>query len=109
MAAIPVTLIHLTLGNAYDAAAGWLWSLGIAMALYAILIVYVNHFLAQGRTGVVWVLLGGLAVQQTLFFVLHGSGLDIVIAQIVASAVTLLSVAIYDRLTLPPSEAAEAA
>ena len=106
MALIPTQLLHLSFGTQYDAAAPWLAPLGLAMVGYSVAIVYLNHFLAQGRTRVAWVMVGTLVVQQALFAALHGSGHDIVVVQMITAGVLVLGSELFDRLAGAPVPAA---
>lgn len=99
LAALPRLAINLTLGPQYDGAASWLWPLGIAMGLYGVTIVYLNHFLAQGRTRVLGAIGGVLVLQQVLFGVLHASGPEIVTVQLLTSGCAVFACATYDHLS----------
>lgn len=94
---IPTQLLHIAFGTQYDAAAPWLGPLGIAMAMYAMTIVYLNHLLALGRSGVAWLMGAFALLQQTLFLLMHASGRDIVTVQIITAAVALIGCELYQR------------
>jgi hypothetical protein len=67
------------------------------MVFYALVFVYLNHFLALGKTryliplGVVFVL------QQALFLVWHDTAARIIAVQIVCSALLLAVSELFDR------------
>ncbi len=98
---IPEQLLHIGFGSAYDGAAPWLGPLGIAMALYALSLVYLNHLLALGRSGIAWMMLGFAGLQQLLFIAFHESGPDIVTVQIVTAALVLVGCEVYLRVSRP--------
>ncbi len=58
--AIPEQLIEIGFGADYVAGSSWLGPLGVAMLLYALVEVYMFHFLALGRLRYGTVLGGGL-------------------------------------------------
>lgn len=93
----PKLLLELAFGNDYDGAAPWLLPLGVAMAAYGLVAVYLNHFLAQGRTQYVAVLLTALVLQQIAFLLFSGSGWRIVWVQVTCSLATVLASEVFER------------
>jgi len=91
LAVIPVPLLHLGFGSAYDDAAPWLWPLGLSMAFYALAVVYLNHLLALGRSSIALVMVSVIALQELLLLQFHHSGMQIVGVQIACSIVLLLA------------------
>jgi O-antigen/teichoic acid export membrane protein len=84
-------LLDLTFGSAYHRAHTWLGPLSLAMALYALVYVYLFHFLSLGKTRFVVALLGLAAVQIVLFAVLHARPAQLVGVQIGMGAATLVA------------------
>ncbi len=97
-ATVPTLLLRLAFGPDYVGAADLVLPLGVAMLGYALVTVYVNHFLAQGRTRCAVVLGASFALQQGLFLAFHASPSDIVWVQIVAATVAVVGSELYDRL-----------
>lgn len=94
-AAFPTALLHIGFGSAYDDAAPWLWELGIAMGIYAICIVYLNHLLALGRGSIGWVLLGVFATQQLLLLAHRGAVSDIIEVQIACATLLVAGCEVF--------------
>ena len=82
-------IIDLTFGSKYHAAEAWLGPLSLAMALYALVYVYLFHFLSLGRTRFALVLVGLLALQLVLFAALHARPAQLIGIQIGMGATTL--------------------
>jgi O-antigen/teichoic acid export membrane protein len=82
-------LIDATFGSRYHAAAPWLGPLALAMALYALAMVYLFHFLSLGRSRSGLVLAALLAVQLVVFAIVHGRPADLIGVQIGMGAATL--------------------
>ena len=84
-------LLDATFGSKYHAAAGWLGPLALAMALYALVYVYLFHFLSLGRTRFALALVGLFAAQLVLFAFLHGRPAELIGVQIGMGAATLVT------------------
>jgi O-antigen/teichoic acid export membrane protein len=82
-------LLDLTFGSKYHAAHAWLGPLSLAMALYALVYVYLFHFLSLGRSRFALALGGLLAVQLVAFALLHGRPAELIGVQIAVGAATL--------------------
>lgn len=96
-AAFPSLLLRAAFGPDYLGAQDLILPLGVAMLGYALVIVYLNHFLAQGRTRCAGMLGFCLLLQQGLFLAFHGSPLQIVWVQIAAATAAVLGSEIYER------------
>jgi O-antigen/teichoic acid export membrane protein len=83
-------LIELTFGAKYDAAAPWLGPLSLAMALYALVTVYLYHFLSLGRSRFALCLVGLLALQFVAYALLHETPDELIGIQIAVSAAALV-------------------
>lgn len=97
--AFPTALLHLGFGTQYDDAAPLLGPLALAMAFYALTLVYLNHLLALGRDNVAIVMALVLVVQQLAFLLHHGSSTAIVDVQIVCSILSVLGCELFLRLS----------
>jgi O-antigen/teichoic acid export membrane protein len=97
LAAIPRFLLEVLFGHKYVDAAPWLAPLGVAMAFYALAIVYLNHSLALGRATIAYVLVGVVAVQQVLFLVFHASPWQIVWVQVATSVLLVAACEVFHR------------
>jgi O-antigen/teichoic acid export membrane protein len=95
--AIPEQLIELGFGEDYVGGADWLGPLAAAMLIYALVEVYMFHFLALGRVRYAAVLGGGVALQVVLYAFLHGDPDQIILVQIVVAAVLLIASELFDR------------
>jgi O-antigen/teichoic acid export membrane protein len=82
-------LLDLTFGTKYHAAHAWLGPLSLAMALYALVYVYLFHFLSLGRSRFALALVGLLGAQLVLFSVLHARPAELIGVQIGMGAATL--------------------
>jgi O-antigen/teichoic acid export membrane protein len=82
-------LIDLTFGSKYHAATPWLGPLSLAMALYALVYVYLFHFLSLGRSRFALALAGLLGAQLLLFGLLHGRPAELIGIQLGLGAATL--------------------
>lgn len=94
--AIPTELIEIGFGDQYVDGQSWLGPLGVAMLLYALVEVYMFHFLALGRTTYVGVLGAGFALQLVLFAAIHAGAEQIITAQIIVAGVTLALSELFD-------------
>jgi O-antigen/teichoic acid export membrane protein len=84
-------LIDLLFGSKYSAADSWLGPLCLAMALYALAIVYLYHFLALGRARIAVVLVFLLAAQVVAYGLFHGEPADLIGVQITFGALTVVA------------------
>jgi O-antigen/teichoic acid export membrane protein len=97
-AGLPHLLLSLAFGAAYTGAAPLLLPLGVAMTGYAFVTVYMNHFLAQGRTRFAAILVACIAMQQVLFLLAHTSPASIVWVQVATGSTAALAAEGYERL-----------
>ena len=95
--AIPVELIELGFGKEYTGGAEWLGPLAAAMLIYALVEVYMFHFLALGRVRYGAILAGGLVLQLGLYAFLHDDPRQIIAVQLVTAATLLLLSELFDR------------
>jgi O-antigen/teichoic acid export membrane protein len=84
-------LIDFLFGSDYSAADSWLGPLCLAMALYALAIVYLYHFLALGRARIAVVLVFLLAAQVVAYGLFHGEPADLIGVQITFGALTVVA------------------
>ena len=96
--AIPEQLIQLGFGSQYVSGQSWLGPLGVAMLLYALVEVYLFHFLALGRVDFSRILGLGLFAQLLLFALFHSDAEQIIAVQIVVAAALLVGSELFDRL-----------
>ncbi|NJK45819.1 MAG: hypothetical protein HC933_17520, partial [Pleurocapsa sp. SU_196_0] len=85
------------LGERFVSSAPWLGLYALATTLYALANVCLNHLLALGKRFASSLSLGGAATQIILILGWHGSGLEIIAAQLLAMSV-LLTVSLYALL-----------
>jgi O-antigen/teichoic acid export membrane protein len=78
------------LGERFVSSAPWLGLYALATTLYALANVCLNHLLALGKRFASSLSLGGAATQIVLILGWHGSGLEIIAAQILAMSVLLI-------------------
>jgi O-antigen/teichoic acid export membrane protein len=95
--AFPGQLLNLVFGHEYMGAKAWLGPLSLAMLLYALVNVYLFHFLALGRERFAAVLAAVLLVQVPLYGFLHGRPAELVAIQIGSAAVLVAAGELYDR------------
>jgi O-antigen/teichoic acid export membrane protein len=95
--AIPETLIEVAFGEDYVEGAEWLGPLGAAMLVYALVEVYMFHFLALGRMAYGSVLGAGFAVQLVALALFHDDPDQIIAVQISVSALLLVASEVFDR------------
>lgn len=108
-AACPRLLLRVAFGSVYVGASPLLLPIGLAMLGYALVTVYMNHFLAQGRTRFALVLGVGFLVQQALFVAHHRTPENIVWVQVIAGLGTALSGELYEKWLRGRGAAARAA
>jgi O-antigen/teichoic acid export membrane protein len=94
---IPEELVEVAFGDEYLAGAQWLGPLGAAMLLYALVEVYMFHFLALGRVRYAGVLGCGVALQLALFAVLHSNADQIIAVQGIVAVLLLAASELFDR------------
>ena len=82
-------LLDVSFGSKYHAAHAWLGPLSLAMALYALVYVYVFHFLSLGRSRFALVLGALLALQVVLFAAVHSRPAELIGVQLGMGAATL--------------------
>jgi O-antigen/teichoic acid export membrane protein len=82
-------LLDLSFGSKYHAAHAWLGPLSLAMAFYALVYVYLFHFLSLGRSCFALALVTLLGLQVVLFAVLHGRPAELIGVQLGMGAATL--------------------
>lgn len=99
MTAFPEQLIDVAFGEKYEGAADWLGPLAFAMVLYAVVQVYLFHFLSLGTTGYAITVAAFLLVQFALFGVLHSSPEDLIIVQAIAAGMLVVVGEIAERLS----------
>jgi O-antigen/teichoic acid export membrane protein len=102
-------LLHAAFGGQYDGAAHLLGGLGIAMAVYAVSIVYLNHLLALGRPGVAGILFVAAGVQQLGFLLFAHSADAIVHVQLACAVALVLALHVYQARVRMPVLSASAA
>ena len=93
----PEPLMHLAFGHKYDAATPWIGPLSFAMVFYAVINVYLFHFLAQGRSRYAWLLAATLLVQAAGYALAHRTPIELISVQIVIAAGALVASEIFDR------------
>ncbi len=90
----PGFVLNLLFGSAYDAAIPLIGLFGLAISLLSISYVFINYFLATGRTMFSYVLPFFAATEAILIWLWHGSLFQVVsIITIIMGAVLLVSVA----------------
>jgi O-antigen/teichoic acid export membrane protein len=97
MLAAPGPLMHLAFGNDYAEGRSWLGPLALVMVLYALVYVFLLHFLALGRTRYVALLGGALVLQLALFGALHGRPAHLIWVQVAVAATALAAAELLDR------------
>jgi len=95
--AIPEQLIELGFGEEYTSGADWLGPLAAAMLIYALVEVYMFHFLALGRVRYAAVLGTGVALQLALYAFVHSDPDEIIYVQLVTATVLLVLSELFDR------------
>jgi O-antigen/teichoic acid export membrane protein len=88
-------LIELAFGEEYERAADWVGPLSLAMAVYALLWVYLFHFLALARARFALVLVGVFTGQLAAFGALHDRPAELIGVQIAVAAVALVSAELW--------------
>ena len=96
-ALIPRDLLEIAFGAEYVSGADWMLPLGFAMLLYALVEVYMFHFLAVGRIRYAILLGTALALQVAMIAVLHSTAEQIILVQVIVAGVTLVASELYDR------------
>jgi O-antigen/teichoic acid export membrane protein len=91
-------LIELAFGDEYERASDWLGPLSLAMAVYALLWVYLFHFLSLARTRFALVLVGVFAAQLVAFAFAHDAPRDLVAVQLVTAAVSVVAAEVWHLL-----------
>jgi O-antigen/teichoic acid export membrane protein len=79
------TIVDIAFGPKYAAAADWLGPLAFAMVLYALVQVYLFHFLSLGGVRYALTVAAMLTVQLSLFALLHSNPEDLIIVQAIAA------------------------
>ncbi|WP_354699850.1 hypothetical protein DSM112329_00108 [Paraconexibacter sp. AEG42_29] len=97
-AAFPRLLLQIAFGSDYLGASSLLLPIGLSMLGYALVTVYMNHFLALGRTRFVVVLGVGILAQQFLFLLAHDSPGGIVWVQVAAGLGTAAAAELYEQI-----------
>ncbi len=91
------TIISIAFGSAYAPAADWLGPLSLAMLIYALVGVYLFHYLSIGTIRyaitVAWLVLG----QLVMFLLLHRTPADLIIVQGAAALILVLAGEYYQR------------
>jgi O-antigen/teichoic acid export membrane protein len=82
-------LLDATFGSRYHDAAPWLGPLGLAMAFYALAMVYLFHFLSLGRSRFALMLGGLLVLQLAVFAAVNARPAELIGVQIGVGAATL--------------------
>lgn len=95
--AIPEQLIDIGFGEEYSSGADWLGPLAAAMLLFALVEVYMFHFLALGRTRYGVILGGGLILQLGLYAFIHADPHQIIAVQLITAGVLLVFSEAFDR------------
>lgn len=80
------TIIDIAFGPEYAEAADWVGPLAFAMVLYALVQVYLFHFLSLGGIRYALTVVGMLVVQFGLFALLHSTPEDLIVVQAIAAA-----------------------
>lgn len=96
-AVAPHTLLDLTFGRRYGAAAPWLAPLALAMTGHAVGLVYLYHFLAVGRRRVGILFAGALGLQVALYAALHARPYDLVGVQVASALALVVACELTDR------------
>ncbi len=96
-AVFPRPLLDATFGHDYARAAHWLAPLGVAMTLYALVDVYLFHFLALGRIRYAFVAAPVLLAQAAVYGLFHARPAQLIAIQIGAAAVLVVASELYDR------------
>lgn len=79
-------LIEIAFGSEYSEAADWFGPLSFAMVVYALVQVYLFHFLSLGGIRYALTVAALLVVQLGLFGLLHSTPEDLIIVQAIAAA-----------------------
>jgi O-antigen/teichoic acid export membrane protein len=95
---VPHQLLELGLGEKYTGAAPWLGWIALAMSLFALVNVYVVHFVALGKTRFPLVLAAGVVAELAAFVAFHASIHELLVVQLVAAGVLVVCAELYDRL-----------
>jgi len=80
-------LVAVAFGSEYADAARWMGPLSFAMVLYALVQVYLFHFLALGYVRYSFVTAAFLALQLGLFALFHDEPRDLILVQVIAASV----------------------
>lgn len=84
-------IVDIAFGPKYDAAAQWMGPLAFVMVLYALVAVYLFHFLAIGDRRYAVLIVVFLAVQFGLFALLHSTPDDLIIVQAIAAGLLVIA------------------
>ena len=79
------TIVDIAFGSKYAEAADWLGPLSFAMVLYALVQVYLFHFLSLGGIRYALTVAAMLTVQLSLFALFHSNPDDLIIVQAIAA------------------------
>lgn len=85
------TIIGIAFGSKYAAAADWLGPLAFAMVLYALVQVYLFHFLSLGGIRYALTVAAMLSVQFSLFALLHANPDDLIVVQAIAAGLLVVA------------------
>ncbi len=94
---IPGPLIDVAFGSDYSAGKEWLGPLGLAMMIYALVEVYMFHFLALGRMAFGAVLGAGFVLQIALLAIFHENPDQLIAVQIGVAGFLLVGSELFDR------------
>jgi O-antigen/teichoic acid export membrane protein len=90
-------IVDIAFGQKYAEAAQWMGPLSFVMVLYALVAVYLFHFLALGVRRYAVLIVVFLAVQFGLFAVLHSTPDDLIIVQGIAAGLLVISGEVTER------------
>lgn len=96
LALAPGLLLRLGFGEGYEDAQPWIAPLAVAMAFYALVNVYLFHFLSLGRLTIVAALGLLFPAQVAALAVFHGRPAELIGVQLACAAVALAACEILD-------------
>lgn len=91
-------IVAIAFGPNYSEAANWIGPLSFTMVLFALVQVYLFHFLALGGIRYAITVTALVPVQVTLFLFLHSTPEDLIIVQAIAGALLLVVGEYYHRV-----------
>jgi O-antigen/teichoic acid export membrane protein len=92
-----VPIINIAFGSDYERASKYLGALSYTMVLYALVQIYLFHFLSLGGIRYALTVAALVLVQIGLFLVLHSTPADLIIVQAIAAALLVIAGELFYR------------